>query len=190
MAGHGDCDCGDFQGSDSTVLADWFRWLDKRAEFRAAWLIASARGEAVDKTPAGRALAKSVRELEQLGREALEASDVIRTKDQLWLWATEKRGSTHALDRLPKADLELFISGVSFADYVKNGERHRHVDTFFYGDLMEKHGFSYEELFSVFALFGMGGDLAVRGSNKTAWEVHPRQTCQPRMYYSCSYRDC
>lgn len=190
MGSEGHCDCEELteEGGAGGTSQGWIRWLDKRNEARAAWIALSVGGQlkALDH------LATSIHELQKLGDVSAEAAPgVIRTKEELWsLAGNASLLAASPLSRLPKRDLEHFINFVKFEDYVQDGVRYQHVGTFYTGDLVEKHGFSYVELFQVFALFGIGPELGVRSYHKFGWDVE-RARCQPRMYYNCPWaRDC
>lgn len=184
-----DCDCGDFESSDAGVSQGWLHWLDRRNEIRAAWTVLAIQGSLVSQD----GLARNLHELQESSKVGDSASGnkgasgIIRTKDELWKFVADKNAlSNKALGRLPAKALEKFISGVQFEDYMKDGQRYQHVGVFYYGDLQIEYGFSFSELFEVFALFGISAEFAVRAYDKFGWDVD-RQRCQPRLHYNCPW---
>jgi len=185
---HG-CDCGDLEEGHEGGASNWIRWLDARNEMRAAWIALSGANKIAERE----GLASSIHELQQSSLEAdkLDSSPFIRTKDDLVAWAGDAKAlRSSPLDRLSSADREKFFNLAKFEDYTEKGQRYRHVGTFFTGDLTQKYGFSYGELFEVFAMFGIGPELAVKAHHKFGWDVDNAR-CQPRMHFNCPWsRNC
>jgi hypothetical protein len=182
---HQECACNEIESSEHGVNQGWIRWLDRRNEMRAAWIVLSGQGALPEQK--GLKLARNVHELRQLTKEG-GYPEIVRTKDELWK-LVEKGLGEHPLGRLSPYVLEKFISGVQFVDYKRDGERHKHVGVFYYGDL-RRAGFTYAEMFEVYALFGMSAEFAVRSSDKFGWDVD-NELCQPRPNYNCPWdSDC
>jgi hypothetical protein len=185
MRDNTDCDCtrSTCRGGGSE---DRIAWLDSRAAIRAAWVVYTFRGS----LPSQDGLANNIHELRQSSKYENKAAGFIHNMDELRAWAGQRSNlAKHPLGRLSAEALEEFIAGVHFADYVKDGQRYQHIGGFYYGDLLKKYGFGYQELFEVFALFKMNSEYGVRSADRRPAGKVGSGNCIDWPGYSCPYEE-
>lgn len=183
MKNHTSCDC-NRSSSHGDGGEDRIAWLDSRAAIRAAWVVYAVRGS----LPSQDGLANNIHELRQSSRYEQKTAGFIHNMDELRAWVGQEANLVkHPLGRISAQSREDFIAGVKFADYVRDGQRYQHIGGLYYGDLRRREGFSYLELFEVFAMFKMSSEYALDSyGRRPAGTVGARQ-CIDWVGYSCPW---
>ena len=119
-------------------------------------------------------------------------SPFIRTLSEWTKFGSSRRFQNTSLAKLTPDDLESFARQLRFVELKVDQTIVKCCClTWYYGDLIEKHRFSIEQVSKVAELFGIGSDLFARSQDKFGDICDGDVCCRPRPGYSCpSGSDC
>lgn len=189
------CSCDRENINSHSNCAAEIRWLDERNSARTAYLARLINGNfaaAIDGSKLAETLTKLHADALASPEKAIGGVAMIQNSDQLhsFLFDNEfDRG--HILQTQSQEIKEEFFAKCVFADELSGEGRRRFILTFYFGSLRKKVGMSYEEIFDVAAIFGISEKLFLTTSNRFGQICDDESRgCQPRAYYSCSYKLC
>lgn len=176
----GHCDCASAVETNNQI-----KCIDLRNQDRFEYLLAKMDGKISDNSFLGKTkLAENLTELQAIGSNDIATSkndlDIIKTKDELHLWISSE---TFVLSHLPREVIDNFFQNTTFADYILDGKRTRHVDSMYLTDLIEKFKFTATDLFALANAFGLSSKYFVstfrraKRLDENCCLYHPTSTC-------------